>query len=81
MAESTEYFMRDEDVTQLLHPSGHCTCQGEGECNWCLEHCMECGGTTEQHPVTGDDLKQTFGADWEEQGAEPHDFCSMKEVA
>jgi len=33
-----------------LHPTGHCTCEGqltngqpEGECEWCREHCVECG--------------------------------------
>lgn len=26
-----------------LHPSGRCTCGGEGSCDWCMTHCLHCG--------------------------------------
>jgi hypothetical protein len=32
-----------------LHPSGKCTCAGEGECMWCQTHCLHCGATPDQH--------------------------------
>lgn len=28
-----------------LHPTGRCTCGGEGRCAWCAEICQTCGGT------------------------------------
>ena len=27
----------------LLHPTGHCTCAGEGTCDWCTKPCPGCG--------------------------------------
>jgi len=30
----------------LLHPSGACTCGGDGECDWCRTHCAGCGVLT-----------------------------------
>ncbi len=49
-----------------MHPTGACTCGGEGECEWCEDHCISCGselsgepcrpcsGTGEQfHPLSG----------------------------
>jgi len=26
-----------------LHPTGRCTCAGEGTCEWCKTHCADCG--------------------------------------
>jgi chromosome segregation ATPase len=26
-----------------LHPDGKCTCGGEGTCEWCQKHCLQCG--------------------------------------
>ena len=37
---------RPDDV---LHPSGRCTCAGDGECEWCKMHCVHCGAGPEQH--------------------------------
>ncbi len=31
------------DVEATLHPTGRCTCGGEGRCPWCLSHCDHCG--------------------------------------
>ena len=31
--------------TDPLHPTGRCTCGGEGSCEWCLSHCIYCGST------------------------------------
>jgi len=28
---------------QALHPTGRCTCAGEGTCEWCQTHCVHCG--------------------------------------
>jgi hypothetical protein len=27
----------------VLHPTGHCTCAGDGTCEWCLTECVGCG--------------------------------------
>lgn len=27
----------------VLHPTGHCTCGGEGDCDWCRTPCSGCG--------------------------------------
>lgn len=34
---------RYETTEAALHPTGRCTCVGEGTCVWCREHCIECG--------------------------------------
>lgn len=36
---------RAVDLTALdpLHPTGRCTCGGDGACEWCLSHCIHCG--------------------------------------
>lgn len=28
-----------------LHPTGRCSCGGEGRCNWCKAHCVLCGAS------------------------------------
>lgn len=39
-----EHARRRRGVTQaVLHPSGECTCGGEGDCEWCRTHCLQCG--------------------------------------
>jgi hypothetical protein len=37
------YKDRQEMTDATLHPSGRCTCAGEGSCEWCKTHCIECG--------------------------------------
>ncbi|MFP2897828.1 hypothetical protein [Corallococcus sp. 4LFB] len=32
------------EVDAMLHPSGRCTCAGEGLCEWCRARCDVCGG-------------------------------------
>ncbi|MBZ4371498.1 hypothetical protein [Corallococcus sp. AS-1-6] len=32
------------EVDAMLHPSGRCTCAGEGQCEWCRARCDACGG-------------------------------------
>ena len=32
-----------------LHPTGRCTCGGEGDCEWCMSHCLYCGSSTWPH--------------------------------
>lgn len=27
----------------VFHPTGRCTCAGEGACEWCQSHCLHCG--------------------------------------
>ncbi|MBN9687102.1 hypothetical protein [Corallococcus sp. NCRR] len=31
------------EVDAMLHPSGRCTCAGEGQCEWCRARCDACG--------------------------------------
>lgn len=38
----------------VMHPTGRCTCAGEGICEWCQTHCVHCGATEEQHKPTDD---------------------------
>jgi hypothetical protein len=50
--EATEEVEWDGDgspirITRLLHPHGHCTCHGEGRCEWCKTICESCGGSGE----------------------------------
>ena len=75
MAESTQFFIGRENITDALHPTGHCTCQHEGKCDWCEKHCFDCGGTKDQHPVTEEDIIETFGA---KDDTLVHEFNSMK---
>lgn len=35
--------VKAQQVDATLHPTGRCTCAGEGECEWCQSHCLECG--------------------------------------
>lgn len=49
------------DAEATLHPTGRCTCGGEGRCPWCLSHCDHCGaGTLVQQlragPISIDDV-------------------------
>lgn len=30
------------DMTDVLHPTGHCSCAGEGRCAWCKRPCPGC---------------------------------------
>ncbi len=32
-----------------LHPTGRCTCGGEGQCDWCMSHCIYCGSSVWPH--------------------------------
>lgn len=34
---------RERMRESVLHPSGRCTCAGDGTCEWCQSHCVECG--------------------------------------
>ena len=43
------YKDRQEMTDATLHPSGRCTCAGEGSCEWCKTHCVHCGAEAEQH--------------------------------
>ena len=43
------YKDRQEMTDATLHPSGRCTCGGEGSCEWCKTHCVHCGAEAEQH--------------------------------
>lgn len=50
-----------------LHPSGRCTCAGEGECEWCRTHCAHCGATVEHHgPGRSDHSFEPHGGDDDE---------------
>lgn len=40
---------RERTREAVLHPSGACTCSGDGLCEWCLTHCVHCGAEAEQH--------------------------------
>jgi hypothetical protein len=48
------YEAQREITEAALHPTGRCTCAGEGTCEWCRTHCVHCGATEEQHTPTGD---------------------------
>lgn len=61
-------------INETFQCDQHCTCYGEGRCNWCISACSECGGTEDQHPITKEYLIECFGEDHEEQGFFPHDF-------
>lgn len=36
----------------IMHPTGRCSCAGEGKCAWCRAHCFDCGVTLpcREHP-------------------------------
>jgi hypothetical protein len=51
-------------LDELLHVEGECTCYNEGTCEWCRDHCLQCGATRDQHPV-------------QEKGEDPHDFQTL----
>lgn len=36
-------------AADALHPTGRCTCGGQGECEWCMSHCVHCGSSTWPH--------------------------------
>jgi len=35
----------NDQINAALHPTGRCTCAGEGTCEWCKSHCLHCGLT------------------------------------
>jgi hypothetical protein len=43
LLESLIFEVRRRRADELLHPTGRCTCGGEGECVWCLKPCPGCG--------------------------------------
>jgi len=45
----SHYKRTEASRDMLLHPSGRCTCAGEGTCEWCKTHCVHCGAEAEQH--------------------------------
>lgn len=41
-------------IDLALHPSGKCTCAGEGICGWCTTTCPTCGVKNIEHGVECD---------------------------
>lgn len=42
----TRFVIGDQEIPQdILHPTGSCTCHGEGKCEWCKTRCISCGAT------------------------------------
>ncbi len=44
-------FEVNNDGAHALHPTGSCTCGGEGSCEWCQGICARCGGTGREPTV------------------------------
>ena len=54
-------------ATDLLHPTGRCTCAGERRCEWCKRICRECDGDGRDFPGTGP-CRRCMGSGWEPLG-------------
>jgi hypothetical protein len=82
MSKETRFIVAGEDgervdITELLHPSGHCLCNGKGTCSWCELHCARCGAPAELHPITQATIDEVLGPN---SGEEPHEFDPMVRV-
>jgi hypothetical protein len=44
-----------------LHPTGRCTCAGEGTCAWCLSHCVHCGAGIAAPPSAPSEADRRVG--------------------
>ena len=46
-------------AAEALHPTGRCTCGGEGQCEWCSRPCPACGVPTIEHGDTCISMQRT----------------------
>lgn len=63
-----------------LHPTGRCTCGGEGSCEWCMSHCDHCGGGYPDGVVKRTEADQRVLDAWRETPVEMLRFWATRSL-